>query len=186
MRTHLKRIVQIAAVVQTLVTVTPHALADDGASAKLGAFHDSLMQRYPGVSHVTPKDLEHMSRQSLVFFDVRETDEYAISRIEGAIRVPPSIRASAFLEQHADKIDGKTVVLYCSVGERSSRLAERLRSQAVAAKEIHNLEGGIFRWHNEFRQVADSDGVTPFIHPFSRRWGRLLERRDQIRMRSEK
>lgn len=168
-----------------LVTLTENGATAENATAKLEEFHTGLEQRYPGVPHISPDQLGSMAREDLVFFDVREADEYGVSQIDRAIRVSPSIRASTFLHEHAAELEGKTVILYCSVGERSSNLAERVMAQSNGAKAVYNLEGGIFRWHNENRRVANSEGETTFIHPYSRRWGRLLERRDQIRMTPE-
>ena len=182
MRKYLKSLAHLFAIANLLIALTSGAAAQESATAKLDAFHAGLKERYPQVSHVSPHDLERMPHDDLVIFDVRETDEYNVSRIDGAIRVSPGVRASTFLQEHAEKLEGKTVVLYCSVGERSSRLAERIISRTTGAKAIYNLEGGLFKWHNEYRSVMNKDGVTTLIHPYSRRWGRLLERQDDVRM----
>ena len=185
MRQPFRRCVHLFAIASFLLTLTANGVAAESATAKLEEFHSGLIERYPEVSHISPEELESMARESLVFFDVREADEYDVSQIDGAIRVSPSIRASTFLQEYAAELKGKTVILYCSVGERSSRLAEQIMSQSTGATAVYNLEGGIFRWHNEHRSVANTRGDTTFVHPYSRRWGRLLERQDQVRMAPE-
>lgn len=177
-----RRCAHLFAIASFLVTLTASGAVAGTATTKLEEFHSGLETRYPGVSHRSPKDLGNIPRNDLVFFDVREADEFDVSKIDGAIRVSPSIRASTFLREHADRLKGKTAIFYCSVGERSSNLAERVMSQPNDALAIYNLEGGLFRWHNEHRSVANAQGDTSFIHPYSRRWGRLLERQDEIRM----
>lgn len=181
----LKRFLPLVVVASFMAVFAPAALAGGKATERLDDFHSGLLERYPDVAHISPDELEAMPQDDLLIFDVRESDEYEVSRIEGAIRVPPSIRPSTFLEEYARDLKGKTVVLYCSVGERSSRLAERVMSYSTDAEAIYNLEGGIFKWHNEYRDVANAGGDTTFVHPFSRRWGRLLERQDQTRMTLE-
>ena len=161
--------------------------AQESATAKLQDFHSGLLDRYPEVSHISADTLRGIPRKDVILFDVRKTSEYDVSRIEGAIRISPSMSAAEFLRDHGAHIKDKQVVFYCSVGERSSRLAERVMARAGDARPaaIHNLEGGIFNWHNEYRNVVGSDGPTSAIHPFNRKWGRLLERQDTIRMRPD-
>ena len=166
--------------------LTP-AVSQDSATAKLEQFHAGLIERYPDVAHISPDDLQNIPSEDVVLFDVRKDAEYAVSRIDGAIRVSPSISASEFLRDYAGAVKGKKAVFYCSVGERSSRLAERVMSQAGDARPsaIYNLEGGIFKWHNEYRNVVGAEGETSAVHPFNRRWGRLLERQDAIRTKPD-
>jgi len=83
---------------------------------------------------------------------------------------------------------GKTVVFYCSVGERSSRMATHVRDVAreAGAKEIYNLSGGIFAWHNDRLPLVSAPGrPTEFVHPFDATWGRLVDRQSLTRTRVE-
>ncbi len=164
---------------------TTAAIAGGSATAKLDQFHAGLTERYADVLHISTDELGAINPDDVVLFDVRKQSEYDVSRIDGAIRVAPSASASAFLDDHAAAIRGKTVVFYCSVGERSSRMAERVMSRATGAEAIYNLEGGIFKWHNEFKDVVATQGATSAVHPYNRKWGRLLERQDAIRTRPE-
>lgn len=168
------------------VVLTP-ALAGESATVKLERFHAGLTERYPDVVHISSDDLQGMQPDDIVLFDVRKESEYEVSRLDGAIRVPPSMSASDFLRTYASTIQGRRAVLYCSVGERSSRLAERVMAQDGGARPdaIYNLEGGIFKWHNEYKDVVAANGQTSAVHPYNRKWGRLLERQDSIRMEPE-
>jgi rhodanese-related sulfurtransferase len=78
----------------------------------------------------------------------------------------------------------RVVIFYCSVGQRSSRMADEagpaLRGRG--ARAIYNLRGGVFAWHDEARPLVDAFGSTPYVHPFSGAWGRLLSRPDLARM----
>ncbi len=75
------------------------------------------------------------------------------------------------------------VTLILSVGRRSSVLAEKVQKQLLeqGSTRVLNLENGIFGWHNETRKLTRGTDETEFVHPYSWRWGRLIEREDLIR-----
>lgn len=40
---------------------------------------------------------------------------------------------------------------------------------------IYNLEGGLFQWANEGREVVDNQGgAIRMVHPYNSFWGKLL------------
>ena len=71
-----------------------------------------------------------------------------------------------------------TVVCYCSVGYRSSDMAQRLHRAARSSNvslDVYNMEGGIFQWAIEERDIVESDGQkAAVVHPYSSVWGMLL------------
>lgn len=119
-------------------------------------------------------------KHDVVVIDVRESEEFGVSHLEGAIRVDPDIWTSAFVSRFGKEAAGKTFVFYCSVGVRSSKLAGRVQSKLkeLGAAGVYNLEGGIFRWHNENRQLVNGAGETQFVHKYDDSWGRLVARQD--------
>lgn len=167
-----------------------------GASTLLSAVEAGVRLRYFDVSTISSATVSEMRETATendaepdggsttgtasvpVLFDVREPAEFAVSRIAGAVRVDPEMTADAFLARYGDLIDGRTAVFYCSVGVRSAKMISRLQSAGGAARsaELRNLEGGIFRWHNEKRPLVDADGPTAKVHRFDAYWGRLLAR----------
>lgn len=148
----------------------------------------TLVERAIDLSHpvvnVTARDVAaHLASQdsaALVLFDVRKLAEFATSHLAHAIHVDPNVSAEAFAQQYGSLIAGKDLVLYCSVGYRSSILLERILAPATAAgaRSVANLRGGIFRWYNEGHPVVDRKGETDKIHPYDRTWGKLITRRD--------
>lgn len=101
---------------------------------------------------------------------MREPDEFAVSHLSGAIQVSPD----ATSDQLINKIDfSKPIVVYCSIGYRSSALARRLA--AAGAKVVKNLEGSIFKWGNEGRPMVSNSGATDKVHPYNRKFGRMLK-----------
>lgn len=119
-------------------------------------------------------------KHDVVVIDVRESEEFGVSHLDGAIRVDPDIWTSSFVSRFGKEAAGKTFVFYCSVGVRSSKLAGRVQSKLkeLGAAGVYNLEGGIFRWHNENRQLVDGSGETQFVHKYDDSWGRLVARQD--------
>jgi len=142
------------------------------AEALLGALH-----RLPSISDDRlVAIMEGSDRRQLLLLDVREEEEFMVSRIDGAVRIDPDTDAATFRERFADGIEGKTVVACCSIGERSAVLLERIGSLCLemGALEALNLRGGLFRWHANGRPLVDDHGLTGRIHPFNGWWGMLL------------
>jgi rhodanese-related sulfurtransferase len=158
--------------------------APSHAETALLRTENEVARRWPDVIHVPAEQLAKMMMEGkIALFDVRELQEYQVSHIQGAQRINPAIGRDEFLQRHAGEIPGKVVVFYCAVGQRSSRLADRVGEglKARGAIEVYNLKGGIFAWHNEAYPLVDGIGPTDFVHPYSQAWGRVLRRQDFLR-----
>ena len=155
------------------------------AEFTLNGVHSSIVRDFTTVRHLTADTLAGRLTQSgdVILFDVRESDEFEVSHLAGATRVDPGIWRRTFLTRHGEAVNGKTVVFYCSVGVRSSKLAAKLQTALAArgAKAVYNLQGGIFRWHNEQRPLTSGAAPTSFVHPFDDYWGQLVKRRGLLR-----
>lgn len=147
----------------------------------LQSIHEEIVSDFADVRHLQTDRLDAVTGP-VALIDVRTVEEFAVSRLQGAQRVDPSIWRNTFLERYAGRLKGKTVIFYCSVGVRSSRLAAAVQKDLLAqgAVAVFNLEGGIFKWHNEGKPLTASSGDTRFVHPYSDYWGQLLTRRDLI------
>jgi rhodanese-related sulfurtransferase len=174
--------IAIAAFVAVHIGTADPAAAD--SSTRLQAAIEDVAARWPTQRHITPGELAALMRDgSAVIFDVRAPEEYAVSHLEGAIRVDAGLTRAAFLSENASKLNGKLAVFYCSVGVRSSKLAERVGEaafKAAGATGSANLAGGIFAWHGEQRPLADANGATQFVHGYDRTWSQLVKRQDLI------
>ena len=147
--------------------------------------------------------------------DCREADEFKVSRLPGAINVPFSqfkmdlaqseaqdgnTKSASLLvntleteikkqlgrnPSHEEELD---VVCYCSIGYRSSVMAEQilqLREDGHLFPGIqpNNLRGSIFQWGSEGRDLIrsepsikgnlHSETKVSSVHPYSRFWGSL-------------
>ena len=163
------------------------ACADDTANKALDKTHGKITKTYEAVRHINSEALSSFDEESYLIFDVRERDEFAVSHIENSIWVDPSIDAASFYEKYAEQIGDKALVLYCSVGVRSSRLAEKLMTSGGPenSSKIYNLENGIFGWHNESRPLVVNSNATDYVHPYNFVWGRMVNRKDLKRYKRD-
>ena len=69
-----------------------------------------------------------------------------------------------------------TVVLYCSIGYRSEKVAEELRERGFT--KVYNLYGSIFEWVNQGLPVVDTTGEqTRKVHTYNAKWGRWVDKK---------
>ncbi len=80
---------------------------------------------------------------SITLLDVRETHEWEINRIEGAVLTPLS-NFESFIPQLDKEAD---IYLYCYKGKRSLTALEKLRAQGFT--KLHSVAGGIDAWCSE-------------------------------------
>lgn len=112
---------------------------------------------------------------SPIVLDTRTPEEFAVSHIKGAV-LATSEREAKHALQHAERTT--PIVVYCSVGYRSSAIAVAL--QKVGYSNVRNLDGGIFTWANEGRSLARGDHAlerASKVHPYDSIWGKLLDER---------
>ncbi len=156
------------------------------AAKDLRTVEAEVRSDYPGATQLAPVELEKLrtAGTELLVLDSREDNEFKVSHLPGAVRVPPAMSAATFLEQFGATLKGKTIVVYCSVGVRSSKFVERVGEAAIeaGASKIYNLEGGIFRWHNEKRPLNSGSSATDEVHPYSRSWQAYIERTERAAM----
>lgn len=142
------------------------------AQGDLSEVVQEVRSAYPDVEHLSTDSLAALvsaDQRAVYIIDTRSRAEYDVSHIPGAIWIDPGARTFPELNQ----LDKKTkIVAYCSVGYRSSKIARRLI--AAGHSDVANLDGSIFQWANEGRQLVDEEGATSTVHPYNERWGQLL------------
>ena len=168
-----------------LFAVTLLALPLEAKPFTLDAVRAQVRQDFSSVPHLSTQELARAmaAKDNLLVLDVRERQEFVVSRIGGAQRVDPGIWRWQFMNRFGDKVRGKTVVFYCSVGVRSSKLAASVQAalKERGARGVYNLDGGVFAWHNEARALVNSKGATDFVHPFDSKWGKLVKRQALVK-----
>lgn len=80
------------------------------------------------------------NEDNVIFLDVREDEEVAVCRIDGAMHIP-----MGQVQERADSLpkDGK-LVIYCHHGMRSMNVCQYLEAHGFT--NAINLAGGIHAW----------------------------------------
>ena len=140
-----------------------------------------IRRTFPGVPNVTTQVLadwlEDPSMADPILIDVRAESEFAVSHLRNAIHATKSKSILETIETIASNDADSTprnVVLYCSVGYRSSRVAKELLE--AGQDRVFNLDGSIFQWANEGRPVYREGSRVNDVHPYSWIWKFLLKK----------
>lgn len=131
----------------------------------------SIRKQFPQVRQLTTADLaawlQSTNRVPPILIDVRAREEFDVSHLPGAQRAQSLREVRRIVGSNS-----QPVVLYCSVGYRSSDLATRLLKAGIT--NVFNLEGSIFAWANEKRPVVCGKREVKAVHPYDEKWGQLL------------
>lgn len=136
---------------------------------------DALLEQYNrhSVPYISVDELRMFQMNDTVtILDAREPEEFKISHIKSAINV--GFNDFTLEEKQLQKLDKNIpVIVYCSVGIRSEKIAEKLKNAGFVS--VKNLYGGIFEWKNKGYPVIDSKGKqTENVHAFSKHWSKYL------------
>jgi len=98
--------------------------------------------------------------------DARKAYEYDVSHVKNAVF------ASSGTINLVDKRD--SVLVYCTVGKRSSDLVGELRQKGF--DNVYNLKGGIINWGNNGHVLINKQNLTTdSIHTYSMLWSVFLK-----------
>ncbi len=129
---------------------------------------------WPAVPQLSTAELARRldAHEAVLLIDTRAKDEYLVSHLPGAIwaETPAQLRAAVRTVPAT-----QLIVLYCSVGVRSSKAAAMLMRDGGHA--VANLRGSIFQWANEGRALEADGRPAAQVHPYNRMWGQLLDAR---------
>ena len=136
---------------------------------------DELLKKYNthSVPYISVDELRMFQMNDTVtILDAREPEEFEVSHLKSAINV--GYNNFSLDEKQLKKLNKNIpVIVYCSVGIRSEKIAEELKNTGFAT--VKNLYGGIFEWKNKGYPVVDTSGVeTENIHTFSKIWSKYL------------
>ncbi len=96
----------------------------------------------PGFTEVPPETVNQwLGDGDAVVIDVREAEELAQARLDGAIHLP----MSAFDPDKVPTDTGKKVVFVCALGQRSEQIGMYVVAEGILA-EAYNMAGGLEAW----------------------------------------
>ncbi|MFT5049490.1 MAG: rhodanese-related sulfurtransferase [Chlamydiales bacterium] len=155
-----------------LATVARDYVLGAGKQA-LGATKHRIRAQFPDVARISVAELERRLGQpgsAPILLDIRAEREFAVSHLQGAQRADNAESARAWL---GDSPMEREIVVYCSVGQRSAYMAQELARRGYT--NVRNLEGSLFEWANTGRPVYRGPELAHSVHPYDKKWGRLLD-----------
>lgn len=95
---------------------------------------------------ITASDLKALidAGEDIQLIDVRQPDEYAFAKIEGAKLIP----LGEIMARRGELDESKETVIHCKMGGRSAKAIEILEQSGYKGS-LKNLAGGITAWSNE-------------------------------------
>jgi rhodanese-related sulfurtransferase len=138
-----------------------NSTAEQTNSAKIASMVGKFSNKFK-VTQIKANDLlKLIESKELILVDVRDQDESDVSIIKGAI-------SKNEFESNRRNLKGRKVVIYCTIGYRSSVYVEELAKQNV---EAANLEGGILSWLDVGGKVVDKKNTfTKNVHVYGKDW----------------
>ncbi|MGB1268761.1 MAG: rhodanese-like domain-containing protein [Flavobacteriaceae bacterium] len=145
----------------------------NGQTTAFDAMIDSTLQKT--VSFITSDNLLY-NYEDYTILDSREINEYNVSHLKNAIHVGYE---HFNMDKTIKKLSLKTpVIVYCSVGYRSEKIAEKLIKKGY---KVYNLYGGIFEWKNKKNMVIDTSNTeTNKVHCYNENWSKWLVNGEKI------
>ena len=109
--------------------------------------------------------------EDVLILDAREYEEYAVSHLPNARYIGYNDVQMSSLK-HVSK--STPLVVYCSVGYRSEKIAEKL--QKMGYTKVYNLYGSIFEWANCQLPLYNEKGVlTDTVHTYNKSWSKWVD-----------
>jgi|SRR5687767_3990247 len=98
------------------------------------------------IEEISAADLKRRLEEGgdIQLIDVREPEEYAVAKIEGAKLIPLGELMNRINELNPTR----ETVIHCKTGVRSARAVEFLTQRGFTGS-LKNLKGGITAWSNE-------------------------------------
>lgn len=130
------------------------------------------------LSHSVPElavDSAILMDSNTVWLDAREPHEIKISSLRNSLAVGYDNFHLGSVK-HLSK--DQTIVVYCSVGYRSEKVAEQLLKSGFT--KVFNLYGGIFEWVNQGHAVYVNDQPTSNVHAYNKVWGTWLNKGNKV------
>ncbi len=147
-----------------LVSVLQVAAGNKSIARQVETMAKQYDKKYSTVKHVTVATYLK-NRKKWVLVDIRPAKERKVSMIPGAITVK-QLESNLALYKH------RPILLYCTIGERSSVYALRLNAQGW--ENVANLRGGVLAWAQANRKFVTSDNKkTRKVHVYGSAWNLL-------------
>lgn len=138
--------------------------------AQSGEFKKMLAKNIAQTVPIITVDSLKNNLDSFIILDAREEQEYNVSHLNKAVFV--GYEKFNLVKTIKQISTGKPIVVYCSIGYRSEKIAEKLQKKGF---KVYNLYGGIFHWKDEGNPVFNTSSKrTEQVHAYDKDWGKWL------------
>jgi rhodanese-related sulfurtransferase len=142
-------------------SLSSNQITDAEKRQKIEAMYKGYKQKFPEVQDISPREAMKLAEGGkVVFIDVRQTKEQAISMLPGAI---PD---KEFLK-NPDKYKDYVKIAYCTISYRSGKFAQKLRKDHII---VYNLQGGLLAWVHDGGKVYHNGAESKRIHVYGPKW----------------
>ncbi|CAH1000992.1 Thiosulfate sulfurtransferase GlpE [Neolewinella maritima] len=128
------------------------------------------LQGLVNVDSFTISPAEATQLPEAVYLDARERVEYDVSHLPDARYIGFGTLDTTTLRSLSS---ATPLVVYCTVGYRSERIARELRM--LGFTDVYNLYGSLYAWRLAGLPLVDAQGMpTDLIHTYNRKWGTFI------------
>ena len=144
------------------------ACAQEGYS--WSGIHALIRQNFPSVQELSTTTLhQRLQREEVIIIDVRTREEFSVSHLKSAKNYT---NKNEIIKAYQP---AQELVVYCSVGYRSAKIAQELQNSGF--QNVYNLRGSIFMWANQGYPLYRANEEVFKVHPYNFTWGKLLNTR---------
>lgn len=144
--------------------INPQEAKNKGEIVK--AMAKAIAKKYGDAPQMTIEEFQKIpQKDAVILVDVRGPEERAVSTIAGAINREVFENK---LQENPQDLAGKTIVSFCTIGERSSKYTRELKKRDLNA---FNLQESILGWSQRQLPLVDSQGKeTRKVHVYGEAW----------------
>jgi rhodanese-related sulfurtransferase len=136
-------------------------IMDSIKEQKVMSMYADYRGEFPEVPDIAAAEaIRLLGQPDITFVDVREPREQQVSMIPGALS------QRDFLAR-IDRFRGQTIIVYCTIGYRSGKLALKLRQKGL---DVINLKAGLLGWVHAGGVVVQNGREVKQIHVYGRKW----------------
>jgi rhodanese-related sulfurtransferase len=136
---------------------------------------ESIRNKFPQIHQISTRELMNIladtSQERPIIFDARNSKEYQLSHLPFAQLAQSEQEAITALKQTEKK---HRIIVYCSIGDRSSQLAGHLISAGFT--NTFTMDGALFQWANEGRPIYQETNIVHVVHPYGDQWKSFLNK----------
>ncbi|CBW27093.1 hypothetical protein BMS_2293 [Halobacteriovorax marinus SJ] len=118
---------------------------------------ETVAKQYSDIPHLSIEQMQSLEKDTYILVDIRSLPEIEISYI------PNSLTQKKF-EQELPNFQGKKVIVYSTLGPRSSKYVRLLREKKIDA---YNLKEGILGWAHRKLPLLENGKETLRLHVYT-------------------